>query len=156
MGARLDFPPVKDRFMSKVSITELDCWIWMGTYFQKKNRPAFWMKGRLRLAARAGWELFRGPIPDGKMLCHKRECSNERCVNPDHLYPGDQASNMADRDAVGRTSRWAHRYNFVQTPELESQVNALRKTGSRIEDICARLGIGRTTYYRMRARGVVD
>lgn len=63
---------------------------------------------------------------------------------------------MADRDAVGRTSRWDHRYNFVQTPELESRVNALRAEGLKIDDLCTQLGIGRSTYYRMLSRGAVD
>lgn len=87
------------------------------------------------------------------MLCHC--CNNERCVNPDHLYPGDQASNMADRDAAGRISRWDRRYNFVQTPEIEEKVKSMRATGMKITEICSQLDISRTTYYRLAARGIV-
>ena len=147
----------KSRFLSKVSIDQnTQCWIWVGANFSGKQRGQFWFRGTNWLAARAGWTLFRGSIPAGKMLCHKRECSNERCVNPDHLYPGDQRSNMADRDAVGRTSRWERRYNFVQTPEVEAKVREMRSAGSSISDICKTLDIGRTTYYRMLGRGVID
>lgn len=148
---------VKERFLSKILIQPNGCWEWCGTFCKKKygDRPHFWIEGRPRIAARVSWELFRGPIPDGKMICHTVECSNERCVNPDHLYPGDQISNMADRDAAGRTSRWDKRYNFVQTPELEAKVRSMREAGSKIEEICMALSIGRTTYYRLAARGVV-
>jgi hypothetical protein len=160
MAARI-WPSVRDRFMSKVQKLENGCWDWNGTYANKGSgdsrcRPHFWKDGRPQIAARVSWELFRGPIPEGKMLCHKRECSNERCVNPDHLYPGDQASNMADRDAVDRTSRWSHRYNFVQTPEMEAKVREMRQVGTSIEEICRALDIGRSTYYRMFNRGIVD
>lgn len=146
------------RFMSKVHIKSNGCWEWHGSFFRKPegDRPEFWMNGRPRLATRAGWELMRGAIPDGKMLCHLRICTlKERCVSPVHLYPGDQHSNMADRDAEGRTSRWDKRYNFVQTPELEEKVRSMRAAGTKIEEICAQLEIGRSTYYRMAKRGIV-
>lgn len=146
-----------ERFMSKVEKLDHGCWKWCGSYFKKQygDRPQFWMKGTARIAARCAWVLFRGPIPEDSMICHVVPCSHEWCVNPDHLYPGDQDSNMADRDAAGRTSKWDKRYNFVQTPELDEKVKALRIGGERIEDICAKLNIGRTTYYRLRQRGVV-
>lgn len=147
------------RFMSKVEIHWHECWEWHGSFFRKEygDRPQFWMDGRPRIATRAGWELMRGEIPDGKMLCHKPTCLlKEKCVNPEHLYPGDQHANMADRNAEGRTSRWANRYNFVQTPELEEKVRMMRSVGVKIDDICAQLNIGRSTYYRMARRGVVN
>lgn len=147
-----------NRFMSKVEIHWHECWEWHGSFFRKKygHRPNFWMNGRPRLAARAGWELMRGPIPDGKMLCHKPSCLlKEKCVNPEHLYPGDQLTNMSDRDTEGRTSRWDQRYNFVQTPEMEEKVKAMRAAGYKISEICAKLEIGRNTYYRI-ARRVID
>jgi HNH endonuclease/Helix-turn-helix domain of resolvase len=146
----------KERFLSKVEKQQNGCWIWIGSYFSGKTRGQFWFLGTNWQAARAAWVLFRGDIPDGKMICHKRECSDERCVNPDHLYPGDQSSNMADRDAVGRTSRWDHRYNFVQTPEVEAKAREMRTAGHSISDICTALDIGRTTYYRMLGRGVIN
>lgn len=153
MSAR-NYPPVIERFITKIDKSDdSGCWIWRGTYFQGKNRGAFWMEGRLRLASRVSWELLRGPIPDGKMICH--HCDNGRCVNPDHLYIGDQKSNMRDRQVRNRTNRWDKRYNFVQTPELEEKVRTMRVDGMRIADICSTLGIGRTTYYRMANRGVI-
>jgi len=144
-----------DRFMSKVEKSDSGCWIWRGSYFRKQygDRPQFWMNAKPHIAARAGWTLMRGPIPEGKMICH--HCDNERCVNPDHLYVGDQATNMWDRNVRGRTNRWDKRYNFVQTQEVVDQIVKLRAEGMKISDICKTLDIGRTTFYRILGRGVI-
>ncbi len=145
-----------ERFLSKV-IKGAGCWSWIGTFVKDRDgrqRPMFWLNGQNRLATRVAWELFKDPIPVDKMLCHT--CDNAACINwVAHLYVGDQSTNMWDRKVRGRTSRWDKRPNFVQTPELEEKVKAMRMSGERIEDICAKLNIGRTTYYRLRARGVI-
>ena len=42
-----------------------------------------WADGATRRAHRWLWRIFRGPIPEGKVLLH--ECDNPSCVNLGHL-----------------------------------------------------------------------
>lgn len=51
-------------------------------------------------AHRLSWILTKGEIPKGKSVLHR--CDNPPCINPDHLFIGDNFDNMADRKAKGR------------------------------------------------------
>ncbi len=55
-------------------------------------------------AHRIAWKLAGKKIPKGKHVLHK--CDNRRCVNVDHMFLGDQALNMADKKAKGRTQMY--------------------------------------------------
>lgn len=57
-------------------------------------------KGKAILVHRWAWSQINGPVPDGLGILHK--CDNRSCINPDHLYAGDQKQNMADMFARGR------------------------------------------------------
>lgn len=86
-----------------------DCWIW--TKSRDKNgygKTSITSDGVTRhvRAHRVLWELVNGPIPEGKMVCHR--CDNPPCVNPDHLFLGDALSNMRDKIAKGRATYSIH------------------------------------------------
>ncbi len=52
-------------------------------------------------AHRASWTAFKGQIPDGLLVLHR--CDNRMCVNPDHLWLGDNFDNMQDCAKKNRT-----------------------------------------------------
>lgn len=100
---------LKDRFLSYVKCAKNGCWLWLGaTDGAKKDKPAakFFVRGKLRKAARVSWELFRGDIPVGCCVLHDCPTGDDpMCVNPDHLWLGTQLENVADRVAKDRSSK---------------------------------------------------
>lgn len=77
------------------------CWIWIGAATPSHPgrervdlRPSFYIAGKAVIAYRYAFQTFVGPIPAGKMICHR--CGVSLCVNPDHLYAGTAKENAAD------------------------------------------------------------
>lgn len=90
------------------------CWLWVGAsspvkgrgdearlpYLRATTTKGVW--GAVK-ASRFTFEAFHGPIPAGAFVCHR--CDTPMCVNPDHLFLGSQADNIADKVKKGRHPR---------------------------------------------------
>ena len=90
---------LSNRFFSKLDKTPSGCWEWNAG----KNAAGygvFCYSGKSMLAHRASYIIFSGDIPEGNHILHS--CDNPACVNPEHLRPGTDADNVADKMSRNR------------------------------------------------------
>lgn len=139
MDARAILKPV--RFLKQADTRDLDpdiCWIWTGAV-NSNGYGRFTDKNRNILAHRVSHELFVGPIPKGKNVCHS--CDNRMCVNPHHLWLGSQSENLRDAIAKGRHS----------TPDTRGERNGNRRLSQSDVDCIRAMHGGGQRKYRIAA-----
>ncbi len=109
------------RFMRFVIEEEnTGCWIWIGAV-NSKHYPCFGIAGnRSVLAHRLSWRLFRGDIPAGLEIDHRR-CDQKVCVNPNHLELATTRDNVLRSSAPSARNRlkvFCHRGHPLSGPNL--------------------------------------
>lgn len=123
------------RFWGRIKKTD-GCWLWQGAVNTTGYGMTTWDKAKNTVAHRLAWKLLRGPIPAGLRALHK--CDTPRCCNPDHIFLGTQAENMADCRAKGR-------FASLSSPQMDEQrvreIRRLRAAGVKTIDLSKRFGI---------------
>lgn len=148
-GRDMDAPIRKQRrygapFWESVEFTD-SCWNWTGAI--NSDGYGSWVRDKGDKTHRVAWRLANGPIPDGSHVLHR--CDNRRCVNPDHLFLGTNADNVADKMAKGRHARGE------ATPAArltEADVRAIRNDPRDNATIGREYGVTTTTIWQIKHR----
>lgn len=83
------------RLFRKRQINSDGCWIWTG-YVDKDGYGEIWYADETWRVNRIVFLIFKPDEWDSELQIN-HNCNNPRCFNPEHLYCGTQADNMADR-----------------------------------------------------------
>lgn len=94
--------PAITRFAEKVAIRDDGCHEWTAS-INNRGYGTFCAGGGVSVVAhRWSYEHYVGPVPDGLVLDHL--CRNRRCVNPAHLEPVTQQSNLLRAVGMGQAN----------------------------------------------------
>lgn len=122
------------------------CWIWT----KKVNHSGYGMlkaNKKTVMAHRLSWEMHRGPIPEGMLALHK--CiGTPSCINPDHLYLGDQKQNIDDCIRQGRkvVLRGEDHASSVLTEDAVREIRPLKGIVSS-EELAIRFGCSKSAIH---------
>jgi hypothetical protein len=127
------------RFLSKIRFAGQDeCWMWMGT-LSRKGYPEFSLGGRPRRATQIAMEWLGGiDMGDGGHALHR--CDRPPCVNPTHLFRGDNVANNADRDAKGRTRKGERHAGSVVSDDAITLMFERKSAGWKLRAIAEEAG----------------
>lgn len=134
---------IESRFWEKVDRREPDeCWNWTAGV-TTKGYGSLKIEGSRALPAHiVSWEIHFGVRPHYRVdrrercVCHK--CDNRLCVNPQHLFLGTHAENMADMGSKLRGSKT----KLVNRTQVRD-IRILASLGIRQETIAAKYGVCR-------------
>lgn len=87
-----------NRFVKNIMKDKNGCWLWQGA-LNEKGYGQFRFFGRNGRAHQYAYLYFKGMVQGGKVLDHL--CRVRHCVNPDHLQPVPNKTNILRGEGFG-------------------------------------------------------
>jgi len=98
------------------------------------------------LAHRISFELHKGSIPVGQQVCHS--CDNVLCINPDHLFLGNDRINSDDKVAKNRHLKGEE---IGLSKLTEAAIKHIRVSSKSNSTLAAEYGVVPATIYNVRS-----
>jgi hypothetical protein len=95
------------------------------------------------------YEKYKGKIPNGMQVLHN--CpggDNSQCINPDHLWCGNQEQNNADR-AMKKRNGILSGENNGRHKITENTVRIIRNSSKSINELALEFGISHDHVYKI-------
>jgi hypothetical protein len=128
----------KERLLSKRLINN-NCWLWQG-YINNKGYGTIHFENTHCEVHRLAFRIFRSKeFKEYLNVCHRNECKNRHCFNPEHLYAGTQKDNVRDDIEAGThiSLMWKNKTHCPQGHEYTIENTYIaKKTGCRQCKIC--------------------
>lgn len=127
------------------------CWLWTQA-LAAGGYGAMRFAGKNTRAHRGSFETFHGlKLPSTVDVCHR--CDVRLCVNPDHLFAGSRADNMADCSSKGRIRTPALRGDESPNSKLTAAaVLAIRADARCASEVAADYGVTKSNISCIRRR----
>lgn len=125
--------------LARNTVRDGDCIVWTG-YRLPRGYGTLKFDNQWKYAHRLAWEETNGPIPKGMFVCHS--CDNPPCCNPQHLFLGTHADNMADQKAKKRHGYGAQN---VRAKLTEEQARFIRAQNGPCCELAERFGVSKVT-----------
>jgi DNA mismatch endonuclease Vsr len=122
---------LEHRFWSKVEKRGFtECWPWQAGVYKDGRGQFYSPDSWSRSAPRVGYRLWYDCDPLDRNVLHK--CGNANCVNPRHMYLGDQSDNTADALDHGTLATGA---DYSRSDLDEQDVREIRMSDETLEEL---------------------
>ena len=137
----MDNKEYQEYLRANIIIDDNGCWIWQGSIIAKGYGQAKDLEGD-RYAHRNSFTVFKGPIPEGKLVRHT--CDIMPCINPEHLIPGTDQDNVDDMIIRGRKGTCKGvTYMRTVTEEAIEGIRQMADEGYNYQQIADHYGISK-------------